>query len=105
MRSHTLQLCKPLLTNQCDSELQPDLPLSEPLQTPRVWHLEVTASETFVSAETHGEVFKSDQGPESSHKLQLYCFPSNGHLCKGRMLQLKKKRVEGNTKLSVLKQA
>lgn len=47
MRSHILQLCKLLLTNQCNSELRSDLTLSEPLQTPGAWHAEVTASETF----------------------------------------------------------
>lgn len=102
MRSHILQLCKLLLMNQCNSELQAGPALSEPLQTLQVRHLEVTASETFVFAETCREVFKPDQSPESRHKLQLYCFPSNGHLCKGMILQLKKKRV---VRVSALKQA
>lgn len=91
--------------NPCNSELRAGPSLPEPAQTLRVKHSELTASKTFVSAKTRREVFKPDQSPESRHKLQLYCFPHNGHLCKGMILQLKKKRVEGNIKVSVLKQA
>lgn len=55
------------------------------------------------------EFFKPGQSPKSRHKLHLYCFLSSDHLCdhlcKGMMLQLKKKSVEGNVKGSVLKEA
>lgn len=87
MRSHILQLCRFLLTTSAILNCRT---LPEPFRHQR-------------SQQHH--VFKPDQSPESRNKLQLYCSPSHGHLCKGMILQLKKKKIGGNIKFSFIRQA
>lgn len=98
MRSHILQLCELLPTNQCNSICIKALLQENLFRLCKPSHLEVTASETLISAKTKilGQAFKPNQSPESRHKLHLYCLPSCGHLCKGMILQLKKKSGKEN---------
>lgn len=98
MRSHILQLCELLPTNQCNSICIKALLQQNLFRLCKPSHLEVTASETLISAKTKilGQAFKTNQSPESRHKLHFYCLLSCGHLCKGMILQLKKKSGKEN---------